>query len=677
MKKKFMMVTLLLGTLMLGACVDDNETASVSAVREATAKQLKSVAAMNRAEAEAQKTLAAAEVALLQAKAAAEKANAEYSRAQLEIRQKTLELMELRKEEQTIENQREQVRLETALADLEKAKKQAQADLDSIAAEMEKAAVQAQADLLDYQRQLMAAQETLLDYQEQLEQAKTDAEKAIINAERTKVSALAQFYSQAVNDWVSVKGELTNLNSDLVQFENELISAQQLKQRNIIANNNKIALYTIYIEKYKQYENYTEDFAALQSKYDEAIAEQKKVNDAYMGAKTLYDAVRPDLTSSEEMEDAILNSVLYKFYDDGFLNGSYTTLDPETGDPVRHRVDYVLYNFMWDNWLWMAYYYTDRTYDFEGENFGLTSDPTVDYLGSDMVVWGPDFSESTLSASLRSFELDVVNRTAQLESYLKNDQDQLKNYKRLHDGEVTKGDFGQGSYDDQGQWVPSTEKCKNAVDSIAAAKKKYEDETDAAKKQQYYQEYGDALQYENNIASWIAYYESEVEDRNNYIADFKLQWDMMLNFDTYMEKLQADVDARNAQEEKEYAEKLAAWTDMMKVKDAYEALKPEVRALTIQVSNWSVNEQLSAYQIKSQIENYQSEIERLQKENADWEARNEEYGYTEAYLDYKEWLVEKQKAAIVAKEAQVQAYEIVVANAKAALEAAMPKAEEE
>ena len=67
----------------------------------------------------------------------------------------------------------------------------------------------------------------------------------------------------------------------------------------------------------------------------------------------------------------------------------------------------------------------------------------------------------------------------------------------------------------------------------------------------------------------------------------------------------------------------------------------------------------------------------MQKENADWEARNELFGHTEAYLDYQEWLVEKQKAAIVAKEAQVQAYEVVVANAKAALEAAMPKAEEE
>ena len=120
MKKKFMMVALLLGTLMLGACVDDNETASVSAVREATAKQLKSVAAMNRAEAEATKALAEAEVALMQAKAAAQKASAEYNQAAAEKRKKQAELYELQKEGQSITNQQHQAWLEEELVKLEK-----------------------------------------------------------------------------------------------------------------------------------------------------------------------------------------------------------------------------------------------------------------------------------------------------------------------------------------------------------------------------------------------------------------------------------------------------------------------------------------------------------------------------------------------------------------------------
>ena len=55
MKKKLMMVAVLLGALSLGACVDDNESASVTAVREAKAEQLQSIADLNKAEAEAKR----------------------------------------------------------------------------------------------------------------------------------------------------------------------------------------------------------------------------------------------------------------------------------------------------------------------------------------------------------------------------------------------------------------------------------------------------------------------------------------------------------------------------------------------------------------------------------------------------------------------------------------------
>ena len=47
MKKKLMMVAVLLGALSLGACVDNNESASVEAVRNAKAEQLMSIANLN------------------------------------------------------------------------------------------------------------------------------------------------------------------------------------------------------------------------------------------------------------------------------------------------------------------------------------------------------------------------------------------------------------------------------------------------------------------------------------------------------------------------------------------------------------------------------------------------------------------------------------------------------
>lgn len=70
MKKKFIAVSVLICALALGSttltsCVDDNESASVTAIRDAKAAQLNALAAASNAEAE-----------LNQAKALVEKANA-------------------------------------------------------------------------------------------------------------------------------------------------------------------------------------------------------------------------------------------------------------------------------------------------------------------------------------------------------------------------------------------------------------------------------------------------------------------------------------------------------------------------------------------------------------------------------------------------------------------------
>ncbi len=85
MKKKLMMVAVLLGALSLGACVDDNESASVTDLRGAKAEQLRALAAYQNAQAEAEALIAAAEAQLRQAQAALEQAKA--SRIEEQIRQ--------------------------------------------------------------------------------------------------------------------------------------------------------------------------------------------------------------------------------------------------------------------------------------------------------------------------------------------------------------------------------------------------------------------------------------------------------------------------------------------------------------------------------------------------------------------------------------------------------------
>lgn len=82
MKKKLMMVAVLFGALSLGACVDDNESASVTAVRNAKAEQLKAVAALNNAQAEAELIKANAEKAMKDAQAELYKAQAAAQQAE-------------------------------------------------------------------------------------------------------------------------------------------------------------------------------------------------------------------------------------------------------------------------------------------------------------------------------------------------------------------------------------------------------------------------------------------------------------------------------------------------------------------------------------------------------------------------------------------------------------------
>ena len=76
MKKKFIAVSVLICALALGSttltsCVDDNESASVTAIRDAKAKQLTSLANYQQAQADAEKIIAEAEAAIRNAEAQA------------------------------------------------------------------------------------------------------------------------------------------------------------------------------------------------------------------------------------------------------------------------------------------------------------------------------------------------------------------------------------------------------------------------------------------------------------------------------------------------------------------------------------------------------------------------------------------------------------------------------
>ena len=654
MKKKLMMVALLLGTLSLGACVDDNETASVSAVREATAKQLKSVAAMNRAEAEATRTLAAAEVALMQAKAAAEKANAEYNNALVEQKQKAAELLELKKEAQSIENQQKQAELEKQLAVLEKTKLQAQADLAAIEAQMKKAELDAQAALLTAQKDLLAAQQELLDCEERLAQAKSDAEREAILAERDELQRLAANYAEAANNLLVAKAEYNTAVSTLVGLENGLVTAQQAKEQAIIDNKNRIAECKMQIEAYKKYTNYTEDVQALKNKRAELVVKQNLLHDDYLAAWREFVNTDFNLDASSELTDSLRDKDKFSTFARFAASGYYYVGDD------RKSLDWVILDIINNNGgssLMVSDFttYPNRyTYE-EPETSYSNSYILGDSLAIDQFPTMPDFRGRA--------ELAVEDREAQLKGWIKDDQDLQKKLEKWYNGSATEGDYGIDVNDGNGNMVPSTKACKNLVDSTAYLKAKYEAETDATAKENYRNQYQASLSLETSVKQRIenAIYRAESDQES--LDDLLEQWDMLKNYATYQQELQKAMDKRNEMVIEELADKVAAWFVMAEKDAAWQAVNSEIYAIDA-VLDWNNDVQGAEY--------LESRIKALEDEIAELEADNEDY----SAIDSQEEAIAMQQDIVAAKEAVVKALEVIAAQTKAELDAALAKGEE-
>ena len=181
MKKKLMMVAVLLGALSLGACVDDNESASVTNIRDAKAEQLRSLATLNEAKAEAELIRANAEAALKNAKAAYEQAQADKEQFELQKAQEEYAI--------AIENIR----------------------------------IQYQIQLANLQKQLLEAQQRLedVDYQ--------------------RVSALFTRYYLELDKLTGYQRSLVEQQSQLARLEANIVSAQEWAEYNNLWITNEIA----------------------------------------------------------------------------------------------------------------------------------------------------------------------------------------------------------------------------------------------------------------------------------------------------------------------------------------------------------------------------------------------------------------------------------------------------
>lgn len=251
MKKKLFLGALLLGALTLNSCVDNVESDSVKAVRQAKAEQLKAKADLDKANAEA------ALIDANTAKAAAE-ALAEYNKARAALANAQAEK---EKAEAALANAQAESERAAAAQAAEQAKidlEEAQAKLDLYKQEVAKLAAQYEAEL--YTQQLAALN------------AKKAYEDAVKNAEKEEIATLMKAYQDAADALRQGQQTLAGFKLQLAKLEAGLISPEESIQDDIDRLNRDKNTLLAKIQGAQDYIDIlrTDDYADAEAKLPEA-----------------------------------------------------------------------------------------------------------------------------------------------------------------------------------------------------------------------------------------------------------------------------------------------------------------------------------------------------------------------------------------------------------------------
>ncbi len=283
MRKKFiavyaLMAVLALGSTTLTSCVDDNESASVTAIRDAKAKQLTALANYQDVKAQNEKIIAEAEAAIKNAKAKAK-----------EI-QNELDGLDLEKAQATIATE-----IETA-----QAKAQAELLKQKAALERAKAALIAAADAAD------AATQAKID--ELLEKANALMNGGVYRAD-TDGDGVND--TQVINGYNSIYGQdglndrLLQKKADRVKADYELVDIKLEIAEKVREEEKALAVNEALLAEYQKYDN--TDLDAAEKAYNEASLKLPALQELVDEAKALYQAelnekVTPALNDIDKTE---------------------------------------------------------------------------------------------------------------------------------------------------------------------------------------------------------------------------------------------------------------------------------------------------------------------------------------------------------------------------------------
>ena len=292
MRKKFFAIYALVGALVASpvftSCVDDSESASVTALRGAKAEQLKSIAALNNAKAQAETTLAQAEAALKAAQAAQEQALADKAAAEAKIKELEAQMAE----------DKYDAELAAALAQAQANKLSAEKQIAYYQGEMEKSALQLEKDLIALEKQLMDAQKELADKKDQIAEAEYQELKTLTN----KYGILLVSYTNYSNSILEEEAEIAATEAELADWE--VVIAEDIAEKE-----KSIEWAKYQIETLKKYTNYTADIDAMKEDVNKLYDAYKLAEDQYQAANKAYTAVNYNTLYSEAKIDELKNAI--------------------------------------------------------------------------------------------------------------------------------------------------------------------------------------------------------------------------------------------------------------------------------------------------------------------------------------------------------------------------------
>lgn len=605
MKKIFFLTGVALCALTLAtSCVKDNESASVTSLRNAKTEQIKAAAELAKAQAAAATLTAQADANFKNAQAEYQKAQAAYYAAQAERQQ--------------LENAFREAEMDAEKAEI--AERIARAEANEAAAQQQ------------LQNTLNQIEKNRLQFEYDMAKLVADLEKQKANDAIDELNLAATSYKNAVNTLISNQSQLNTLKTNLARNEVSQADWENTKAKNIANYKHLIAQEQAKIEVYKQYANYTEDIEALRDKYDALMLKSNKLNDDWQAARDKHNEANIQLKNKSQ--EAATKKLEENPFWQVFMNGVDITLsDGETivnfGD--TKAASWLYRSTNWDRKKVTIYSITD-------EDGNVVDESSVGYS---VITSSATVNIDGISGKIEEVNADVINMR------IKEDKaDYAKEKKNLDDDLKALNDELKPLKDTAAAKLKALNAIEVGAEGYNAAKTAYEDAVKAVNDKQ-----GEIDQKNEDIKT--AANNSEAYD---IIADF------VVNYAENCKTVAALYDGVGegiASDWKDFGDTYVA---QEKAKDDYDAVNTEVNAISAVLNGYTINAKgantLDQWikGCENNIKNYQAQIDNYDLNNTSYEQTIEtakkNIALQEEYIKSLEVIANQRKAeyeAVLAK----------------------------